>query len=129
MTRFWITLPQAVDFVIGSFESMSGGELYVPKIPSMRITDLVAAVAPGAELTDVGIRPGEKLHEEMISVEDARRTVSQRDRYVVMPTLAEWGFVQPQGEAVSDDFSYTSDKNDWWLDRNQLTALLQDLDL
>ena len=67
MTRFWITLPQAVEFVIGSFQEMDGGELYVPRIPSMRVTDLARAIAPDAELVEVGIRPGEKLHEEMIS--------------------------------------------------------------
>ncbi|NBX23648.1 MAG: UDP-N-acetylglucosamine 4,6-dehydratase (inverting), partial [Microbacteriaceae bacterium] len=75
MTRFWITLPQAVQFVVDSFDSMVGGELYVPRIPSMRILDLVEAVAPGSKTHTVGIRPGEKLHEEMISEDDSRRTL------------------------------------------------------
>ena len=124
MTRFWITLPQAVDFVLSSLSSMMGGELYVPRIPSMRVVDLAEAVAPGSELIEVGIRPGEKLHEEMISAEDSRRTIRQDDRYIVMPTLAEWGFVDPAGETVPDGFSYTSDSNDIWLSVADLRAML-----
>lgn len=130
MTRFWITLPQAVDFVIDSFADMSGGELYVPRIPSMKVVDLAEAIAPGAPLVDIGIRPGEKLHEEMISTEDARRTVKRADRYVVQPTLAMWGgFKESEGESVADDFAYTSDNNDQWLDVPQLRAMLDELGL
>ena len=124
MTRFWITLPQAVEFVLKSFSTMQGGELYVPRIPSMRVVDLAKAIAPGSELVEVGIRPGEKLHEEMISAEDARRTIRQDDRYIVMPTLAEWGFSQPPGDPVPDGFSYTSDTNDLWLSVGDLQELL-----
>lgn len=124
MTRFWITLPQAVDFVIRSFETMSGGELYVPRIPSMRVADLAEAIAPGAKTVDIGIRPGEKLHEEMISSEDSRRTLRQSDRYVVLPTLAEWGFSVPDGESLPDGFAYTSDTNDLWLSVDQLREVL-----
>lgn len=128
MTRFWITLPQAVEFVIDSFADMSGGELYVPRIPSMRVVDLAEALAPGAPLVDVGIRPGEKLHEEMISREDARRTVKRPDRYIVQPYLAMWGgFQEASGESVPDDFAYTSDTNDQWLDVDQLRTVLNDL--
>ena len=129
MTRFWITLPQAVDFVIKSFTDMTGGELYVPRIPSMRVTDLAEAVAPGSELIDIGIRPGEKLHEEMISIEDARRTVRRADRYVVMPTLAEWGYTNTAGDEVPEDFAYTSDTNDQWLSVEQLRIVLDELNL
>lgn len=130
MTRFWITLPQAVDFVIDSFSDMSGGELYVPRIPSMKVVDLAEAIAPGAPLVDIGIRPGEKLHEEMISTEDARRTVKRADRYVVQPTLAMWGgFKESAGESVPEDFAYTSDNNDQWLDVPQLRAMLDELGL
>ena len=127
MTRFWITLPQAVEFVLHSFATMQGGELYVPRIPSMRVSDLAKAIAPDAELLETGIRPGEKLHEEMISVEDARRTVRQDDRYIVMPTLAEWGFIEPSGEPVAEGFSYSSDSNDLWLSDQDLRALLTTL--
>lgn len=129
MTRFWITLPQAVDFVISAFETMEGGELYIPRIPSMRITDLAEAVAPGSDLVEVGIRPGEKLHEEMISVEDSRRTLAQDDRYVVMPTLAEWGYNEPIGALVPEGFSYSSESNDLWLSAQDLQRMINDLGL
>lgn len=130
MTRFWITLPQAVEFVLDSFSDMNGGELYVPRIPSMRVTDLAEAVAPGAPLTDIGIRPGEKLHEEMISAEDARRTVRRADRYVVLPNLAMWGgFKTPAGDPVEDGFSYSSDTNDQWLSVEDLRAMMSQLGL
>ena len=130
MTRFWITLPQAVEFVMSSFNDMNGGELYVPRIPSMKVTDLAEAVAPGTELVEVGIRPGEKLHEEMISSEDSRRTLRRADRYIVLPTFAIWGgFTEPAGEPVEDGFAYTSDKNDLWLNVDQLRSMLNDLNL
>ena len=129
MTRFWITLPQAVRFVINSFEVMDGGELYVPRIPSMHVTDLAKAIAPDAELVEVGIRPGEKLHEEMISPEDSRRTIRQADRYVVGPTLAEWTYREPAGEKVPEGFAYTSDSNDLWLTQDEIRQMLEELEL
>jgi len=125
MTRFWITLDQAVDFVLDSFAIMQGGELFVPRIPSMKVTDLAEAISPGTELVEIGMRPGEKLHEEMISVDDARRTVALPDRYVVAPTLAEWGYRGIDGEPVRDGFAYTSDANDEWLDVPQIRDLLE----
>ena len=125
MTRFFITLEQAVQFVIDSLEAMTGGELYVPKIPSMRITDLAEAIAPGAPLIEVGMRPGEKLHEEMISAEDSRRTVSQPSRYVVQPTLALWGgYRESLGDAVPEGFAYSSDTNEQWLSVGALRSLI-----
>ena len=127
MTRFWITLDQAVTFVINSFSEMSGGELYVPRIPSMRIVDLVEALEPGYPTVEIGIRPGEKLHEEMVSSDDSFRTVMQDDRYVVMPTIAEWGFTPVEGEPVPPGFSYRSDTNDQWLSASELRTIL-DLD-
>lgn len=128
MTRFWITLPAAVQFVVDSFDQMQGGELYVPRIPSMRITDLVEAVAPGSETYEMGIRPGEKLHEEMISLDDARRTLRLGDRYVVLPTIANWGFTPPAGEELPDGFAYRSDSNDQWLDASSIRQVLETLD-
>jgi len=125
MTRFWITLDQAVRFVVDSFDQMSGGELYVPRIPSMRIADLVDALAPGYPTVEIGIRPGEKLHEEMISSDDGYRTVKLDDRYVVMPTIAEWGFTRVEGESVLPGFSYRSDTNDQWLSPAELRTILQ----
>jgi UDP-N-acetylglucosamine 4,6-dehydratase len=127
MTRFWITLPQAVDFVIDAFESMNGGELYVPRIPSMRVTDLTEALAPGYPTVDVGIRPGEKLHEEMISAEDSARTIRQETRYVVKPTVDAWWFTEPAGTPVERGFSYRSDTNDQWLTGDQLRALVDEI--
>ncbi|HEX6470992.1 MAG TPA: UDP-N-acetylglucosamine 4,6-dehydratase (inverting) [Streptosporangiaceae bacterium] len=125
MTRFWITLEQAVRFVVDSFAQMQGGELYVPRIPSMRIVDLAEAVAPQATVHEIGIRPGEKLHEEMIAADDSHRTVGLADRFIVMPTIATWGYVPPQGgQAVREGFSYRSDTNDLWLTPSDLRALL-----
>ena len=129
MTRFWITLPQAVNFVVSSVDVMDGGELYVPRIPSMHVADLAKAIAPDAALVEVGIRPGEKLHEEMISPEDSRRTIRQADRFVVGPTLAEWTYRIPAGDPVPDGFAYTSDTNDLWLAVDDIKQMLEDLDL
>ena len=127
MTRFWITLPQAVQFVLDSFERMTGGELFVPRIPSMRILDLARALAPEAEIDIIGIRPGEKLHEEMISAEDAHRTVRFDDFYVVQPVLSEWGGRHIEGgKPVDEGFTYRSDLNDLWLSPEDLTAMVAD---
>ena len=125
MTRFWITLPQAVQFVLDSFEMMTGGELYVPRIPSMKVTDLAQAVAPGAPMHEIGIRPGEKLHEEMIAPDDSRRTVRLGDRYVVMPYVSGWGYETPaDGEPVEDGWTYRSDTNDLWLEPEELRSMV-----
>ncbi|HEX6445457.1 MAG TPA: UDP-N-acetylglucosamine 4,6-dehydratase (inverting) [Streptosporangiales bacterium] len=125
MTRFWITLDQAVRFVVDSFDMMAGGELYVPRIPSMRVVDLANAVAPDAPTHEIGIRPGEKLHEEMISPEEGRRALRLEDRYVLQPTIAGWGYTPPaDGRPVPDGFAYRSDSNDLWLDVDALQDLL-----
>jgi len=125
MTRFWITLPQAVQFVVDSFDLMTGGELYVPRIPSMRLVDLAEAVAPGSPTHEIGIRPGEKLHEEMIAPDDSRRTLLLGDRYVVMPSIAGWGYQPPAGgEPVPEGFAYQSDSNDLWLDVQDLRDMI-----
>jgi UDP-N-acetylglucosamine 4,6-dehydratase/5-epimerase len=126
MTRFFITLPQAVKFVLESFELMHGGELYVPRIPSMKITDLAQAVAPGAAMHNMGLRPGEKLHEEMISAEEGRRALRLGDRYVLQPDLAAWGYQPPaDGEPVADGFHYTSDTNEQWFTTEEITKILE----
>ncbi|WP_190243218.1 UDP-N-acetylglucosamine 4,6-dehydratase (inverting) [Arthrobacter globiformis] len=124
MTRFWITLDQAVKFVLDSFEIMQGGELYVPKIPSVRITDLAKAVDDNATTHEIGIRPGEKLHEEMIAADDSRRTVSVGNRYVVMPHLGGWGYETPaDAEPVKDGWSYQSDGNEKFLSIEELREM------
>ncbi len=125
MTRFWISLEQAVDFVIDSLEIMQGGELYVPKIPSCRLVDLAEAIAPGAEIVEIGIRPGEKLHEEMISADDSRRTINLGSRYLVEPTISEWGYVPvTSGHSVPENWSYQSNTNDEWYTVDDLRKLL-----
>lgn len=125
MTRFWITLQQAVDFVLDSFGLMQGGELYVPRIPSVKIVDLAEAIAPGAAMHEIGIRPGEKLHEEMIAPDDSRRTLQLDTRYMVMPHLGGWGYKEPgDGALVPDGFSYQSHTNDEWLGVEELRVML-----
>jgi UDP-N-acetylglucosamine 4,6-dehydratase/5-epimerase len=117
MTRFWITLDQAVHFVIRNMERMHGGEIFIPKIPSMKIVDLAKAVAPGAAIEVVGIRPGEKLHEVMISVDDARNTKELDDCYLIEPLFNWWNKAHYHtGKPVKEDFSYCSDNNTQWLD-------------
>lgn len=128
MTRFWITLSQAVDFVVTSLELMDGGELCVPRIPSTRLMDLVEVVAPGSPVVEIGIRPGEKLHEEMIAADDSRRTLRTGDRYVITPYLAGWGYKPPAGEQMPDGFAYRSDTNDLLLDPEALRELIAGLD-
>jgi len=125
-TRFLITLPQAVEFVVDSFELMTGGELYVPRIPSMKVTDLAEAIAPGAKMHDVGLRPGEKLHEEMISPEEGRRALAIGDRFVLQPDLATWGYLPPSdGTPVTDGFHYASDTNDMWYSIDEIRKILE----
>ncbi|HEX5380555.1 MAG TPA: UDP-N-acetylglucosamine 4,6-dehydratase (inverting) [Phenylobacterium sp.] len=128
MTRFWITLNQGVDFVLSSLQLMRGGEIFVPKIPSMKMTDLAAAMAPKAAIKVIGIRPGEKLHEMMISVDDARTTVDLGDRYAIEPAFVEYtreSFSRSHPMAA-DGFSYASDTNEEWLSGEGLLALLND---
>jgi len=120
MTRFWIDIDSAVKFVVDSLEIMTGGELYVPKIPSMRIVDLAKAVSPVSELQEIGLRPGEKLHEEMISEDDIRRTIITGDRYVVMPTISEWGYKPPSGSQMVEGKAYRSDTNELWLSESEI---------
>ena len=129
MTRFWITLDQAVRFVSDSFDRMAGGELFVPRIPSTTVLDLARAIAPDAAHDIVGIRPGEKLHEEMISLDDARRTFVYDDYYAIAPVLAGWTDQDPFADAkrVPDDFAYRSDTNEQWLGVDELRALLATL--
>jgi UDP-N-acetylglucosamine 4,6-dehydratase len=128
MTRFWISLEDAVKFVLDSFEIMQGGELYVPRIPSMKILDLANAISPNSELVEIGIRPGEKLHEEMISAEDSRRTLKiSKDRFLVLPVIAEWEFKVPSGESMGERTAYASDTNDLWMDSSKIAEFIESL--
>jgi UDP-N-acetylglucosamine 4,6-dehydratase len=125
MTRFWITLPAAVRFVVDSIKIMQGGELFIPKIPSMKISDLAEAIAPGCEKPVIGIRPGEKLHEMMISRDDSRNLFEMKDRYIKMPDFPFWKVSKPKGaKLVKEGFEYSSDTNQDWLDVKKLRNLL-----
>ena len=126
MTRFWISIDDAVKFVLDSFEIMQGGELYVPRIPSMKIVDLATAISPNSEIVEIGIRPGEKLHEEMISAEDSRRTIQvSRNRFLVLPVVAEWNFNIPEGEVMRERTAYASDTNELWLDSSDMAEFIE----
>lgn len=123
MSRFWITLEDSVHMVIRSFYLAGGGEVLVPKIPSMMITDLAEAIAPGIPTMEVGIRPGEKLHETMITAEDSRHTIDIGQYYVIKPeTFAYRG---PEGTPVPEGFTYNSATNDAWLSVEQLRHTLK----
>ena len=130
MTRFWITLDQAVAFVLRSFEMMEGGEIFVPKIPSMNIMDLAKAVGPECETPIVGIRPGEKLHEVMVTEDDARDTLEYPDRYVILPAAPENAkHARPTKglKRCPEGFRYSSDGNKDWLTVEQLKTMIKGL--
>jgi UDP-N-acetylglucosamine 4,6-dehydratase len=128
MTRFWITLTHGVDFVLNCFQTMHGGEIFVPKIPSMSVVDLAAAVAPDCKTKFAGIRPGEKIHEQLISPEESRLTLEFEDMFVIQPAQmwwdeANWGV----GKPLPDGFSYTSDNNTQQLTIDDLRGIVADL--
>ncbi len=124
MTRFWITLEQGVEFAIRSAELMRGGEIFVPKIPSMRIMDMVAAIAPGCEIEDIGIRPGEKLHEVLVSEDESRQALEFDRMFVIEPVEAPWGYRSREGgKRPARGFRYSSDANDTWLSPAEMKEL------
>jgi UDP-N-acetylglucosamine 4,6-dehydratase len=129
MTRFWISIDAAVKFVLSSLELMAGGELYVPRIPSMKLIDLAKAVDPNAKVIEIGMRPGEKLHEEMISADDSRRTVIAGDRYIVTPVVAEWGYSEPEGERMPEGLAYQSNTNDLWMSEEEIRNFILKLEI
>ena len=124
MTRFWISIEEATRFVTNALLDMNGGELYVPKIPSFRITDLASVISPESKTVEIGLRPGEKLHEEMISFDDSRRTVIDGDRYIVCP---QWENPIKRGPLVQEGFEYRSDSNTDWLEPNKLKEIIANL--
>ncbi len=128
MTRFSITLQEGVDFVLQCIDSMEGGEMYIPKIPSYRILDVAKAVAPDAKVDIVGIRPGEKLHETLIPMDDARRTVEFDNHYVIQPDFMWWkgakNLHERGGKTCSANFSYSSDNNTHWLSVEDIRKLV-----
>ncbi len=125
MTRFWISLEQGVKFVLKSLDRMSRGEIFVPKLPSTTITDLAAVLAPDCEVEVVGIRPGEKLHEVMITEQDAYLTLENDDHYVITPQFPWWEKDYCRGgKALPDGFIYSSDKNDWFLKQHEIERFI-----
>ena len=130
MTRFWITLNQGIDFVLSCLERMEGGEIFVPKIPSMRMVDLARAMAPNLPHHVIGVRPGEKIHEVMITEDDARTVKELPDRYIIEPAFPFWtaeGFSHADAKPVPEGFRYASNTNDHWLSDQELHAYLREL--
>jgi UDP-N-acetylglucosamine 4,6-dehydratase len=129
MTRFWITLEQGVDFVLNCLEAMVGGELFVPKLPSMNIMDLAKVIAPECKTDIIGIRPGEKLHEVMVPKDDARRTIEYADHYIIQPDFDFWGrrFTNNSGKAVPEEFEYNSGDNPWMLTPEEMGEIVKNL--
>lgn len=127
MTRFWLTLEQGVKFVIDNIERMRGGEVFVPKIPSTRITDLVELLAPDCEVKTIGIRPGEKLHEVLISRDEAQYTLEFDNMYLIQPAHPWWQQpTYPNAKPMTEGAKFSSDKNDWWLSLEEIAQLIED---
>jgi UDP-N-acetylglucosamine 4,6-dehydratase len=127
MTRFWITLEQGVRFVVRCIEQMHGGEIFVPKIPSMKLVEMAEAVAPGCNVEAIGIRPGEKLHEVLLSEDEARNTREMDDMFVIQPTHPWWRKENwKHARPLPDGFRYTSDNNPQWLSAEDLYELIGD---
>ena len=125
MTRFWLTLEHGVKFVISCLEQMHGGEIFVPKIPSMRLLDLAETIAPGCEVENIGIRPGEKLHEVLVSEDESRNTLETEEMFVIQPTHPWWRSDNwVHARPLPEGFRYSSDANDRWLTRRELEELV-----
>jgi UDP-N-acetylglucosamine 4,6-dehydratase/5-epimerase len=132
MTRFWITLDQGVDLVIKALREAKGGEIYVSKIPSFKIIDLAKAMNPKAELRNVGIREGEKLHEVMVAAEDSLSTYEYEKHYIIYPNLDWWNLKEhftEGGTKVKEGFIYSSENNKEWLDEKTLIERLKQIDI
>ncbi|MCX7353300.1 MAG: UDP-N-acetylglucosamine 4,6-dehydratase (inverting) [Alphaproteobacteria bacterium] len=130
MTRFWVTLQQGVDFVLASLAMMHGGEIFVPKLPSMTIVELARLMAPSLKQEVIGIRPGEKLHEALLTEDDARTSFALKDRFVVEPQFAFWKrerYDAADIESLPEGFRYTSDNNSEWLDETTFKKVLTEL--
>lgn len=125
MTRFWLTLEQGARFVAQCIETMKGGEIFVPKIPSMRITDLAKIVAPDCEVEIIGIRPGEKLHEVLLTEDEARHSIDMEDYFVIEPELKFWNQNNGhKGKSLPEGFRYSSESNTTWLDADELMSMV-----
>jgi len=127
MTRFWITLEQAVEFVFKCLTIMKGGEIFIPKIPSMKIVDLASVIAPESEFEIIGIRPGEKLHEILIPEDEVRHTIEYDELYIIQPDILgrkekNW----KDGRRLPEGFRYSSDKNERWLTKEEVEKILSE---
>jgi len=131
MTRFWLKLESAVEMVVNALETMQGGELYVKKIPSMLMPDLAAAISPSLKVKEVGIRPGEKIHEQMITKEDAKTTLEFDEYYIILPQIDTENVIckYPEGKPVSPEFEYHSGNNTQWLSVDDMKELIAGLDV
>jgi UDP-N-acetylglucosamine 4,6-dehydratase len=128
MTRFWITLDQAVQFVIDAAARMGGGETFIPRIPSMRVTDMAAALAPDAEIKIIGIRPGEKLHELLVTEDESRHAYEVGNGFIIMPEYPSWELRVPENaRELPGGFEYSSGGNDWWLGVDELREMTADV--
>jgi UDP-N-acetylglucosamine 4,6-dehydratase len=128
MTRFWITLEQAVEFVLATLDRMGGGETFVPRVPSMQVTDIADAIAPDCERRIIGIRPGEKLHEVLVTEDESRHTVETDWGFVILPEFASWPVKEHEGNAdLPGGFRYASDTNSDWLAVDELRSMVSDL--
>jgi UDP-N-acetylglucosamine 4,6-dehydratase len=128
MTRFWITLDEAVTFVVDAASRMGGGETFIPRIPSMRVTDMAEALAPHAEIKIIGIRPGEKLHELLVTEDESRHAYAVDNGFVIMPEYPSWELRIPEGgEPLPGGFTYSSGENDWWLNVEELREITADV--
>lgn len=132
MTRFWITLEDGVEFVLKNFYRMQGGEIFIPKIPSMKISDLAKALAPNLAQKTIGIRPGEKLHEIMISRDDAIHSYEFSDHYVITPSISfvtnpdySKNAINETGKQITENFKYSSDTNSMWLDKDEILKMIE----
>jgi UDP-N-acetylglucosamine 4,6-dehydratase/5-epimerase len=125
MTRFLITLDQGVEFVINCLEKMTGGEIFVPKLPSIKIVDVAKAINPQAEIKIIGVRPGEKIHETLLTPEETRHTKEFEKYFVVEPEHPFWAKMDVGGKSLPDNFSYTSQNNNWWLGEEEIKEIIK----
>ena len=128
MTRFWITQEQAVRFIINCIDRMKGGEVFIPKIPSMKVIDLADVIAPNCEKKVIGIRPGEKINEILLTEQEARHSLEFVDYFIIEPEQAFWNKNNfENGKKIPAGFRYTSNNNDDWLEKDKLKKMLEEL--
>jgi UDP-N-acetylglucosamine 4,6-dehydratase len=123
-SRFWMTIAEASEFIESCTAQAVGGEIFVPKLPSMNISDLARTISPNAKILEEGLRPGEKLHESLFSAEESRNTIEQSDKFIILPAVAQWGFNSPQGKKATIDIPYSTENNTLKLSSETLRRLV-----